>query len=106
MRRLSWMVLVCAVAAGCGGNPAAKALKRTADALGGKDKIMAVGTLTIAGEGTNPNLGQNMTPEAPLTVWAVTGFTETLDPQKGRMRLEQVRTPRFPFAGATPVRQT
>ncbi len=91
-------------AAGCSRNPATKVLKSATDAVGGKDKIMALGTLTMEGQGTNPNLGQNLTPESPLTVWKVTGFTESFDPEKGQMRVEQVRTAQFPFAGATTVR--
>jgi hypothetical protein len=98
------MALVAALAAGCAGKPGAKVLKSAADAMGGKDRIMALGTLTIEGEGTNPNLGQNLTPDAPLTVWKVTGFTESFDPEKGQLHVEQVRTAQFPFAGATTVR--
>jgi hypothetical protein len=98
------MILVAALAGGCNRNPAAKVLANATDAVGGKDKIMALGTLTIEGEGTNPNLGQNLTPEAPLTVWKVTGFSESFDPEKGRMHLEQVRTAQFPFALATTIR--
>jgi hypothetical protein len=98
------MVLAAALAAGCARNPAAKILTSAVDAVGGKDRIMALGTLTIEGEGTSPNLGQNLTPESPLTVWKVTGFSESFDPEKGRMHIEQVRTAQFPFAMATTVR--
>ena len=103
------MVLTAALLSGCLGGcaraPANAALNNAANALGGKDKILALGTLTIEGEGTNPNLGQNLTPDAPLPVWKVTGFKQTIDPGKGRMRLQQVRTAQFPFALATTVRQ-
>jgi len=98
------MVLAAVLAAGCARNPGAKVLASAADAVGGKDKIMALGTLTIEGEGTNTNLGQNLTPEAPLTLWKVTGFSESFDPEKGRMHIEQVRTAQFPFAMDTTVR--
>jgi glyoxylase-like metal-dependent hydrolase (beta-lactamase superfamily II) len=97
------MFLAAVLSCACGRNPAAKLLSSTADAVGGKDKIMSLGTLTMEGEGTNPSLGQNLTPEAPLTVWKVTGFTESFDPEKGRMHLEQVRTAQFPFAMDTVV---
>jgi hypothetical protein len=82
-----------------------KIVQAAAAAMGGKDKIQAVNTLTIEGAGENANLGQNLTPDAPLTIWKVTGFKETIDPANGRMRIEQVRTAQFPFAGATVVRQ-
>ena len=85
--------------------PEVKGVQAAAEALGGKDKILAVRTLTITGEGENPNLGQNVTPDAPLTVWKVTEFKQTIDPEKGRMRIEQVRTAQFPFALATTARQ-
>jgi glyoxylase-like metal-dependent hydrolase (beta-lactamase superfamily II) len=98
------MLLTAVLACACAGNPAAKALRSAADAMGGKDKIMALGTLTIEGEGTNPNLGQNLTPEAPLTIWKLTGFTESLDPEKGQMHIEQFRTAQFPYAMDTTVR--
>jgi hypothetical protein len=93
--------LLCA----CKRDPQRKAIQAAADALGGKSRIEAVGTLTIEGEGENPNLGQNVTPEAPLTVWKVTGFRQTIDPEKRRMRVEQVRTAQFPFALATIISQ-
>jgi len=98
------MLLAAILAGGCARNPAAKVLASATEAVGGKDKIMALGTLTVEGEGTNPSLGQNLTPEAPLTVWKVTGFTESFDPEKGRMHMEQVRTAQFPFAMATTIR--
>ncbi len=104
MKKNLWMVLAAALLSGCG-KPAVRALNRAADAIGGKDKILAVDTLTMEGEGTNANLGQNLAPDAPLTVWKVTGFRQTVDPGKGRMRFEQVRTAQFPFALKTTVRQ-
>jgi hypothetical protein len=100
------MILAAALAGGCGRKPASRVLANAGDAVGGKDKIMALGTLTIKGEGTDPNLGQNLTPEAPLTVWNVTGFSESFDPENGRLHIEQVRTAQFPFAGATTVRDS
>ena len=102
----SVFLTVAAIALLCGCRaPELKAVRSAADALGGTDKILAARTLTIAGEGENPNLGQNMTPDAPLTVWKVTEFKQTIDLEKSRMRIEQVRTAQFPFALATTVRQ-
>src|ERR1700691_2025561 len=98
-------VLATVLLCGCNRAPELKAVKAAAEALGGKDKILAVSTLTIEGEGKNPNLGQNLTPDAPLTIWKVTEFKRTIDLEKGRMRVEQVRTAQFPFALATVVRQ-
>ncbi|MGA2711642.1 MAG: hypothetical protein ABSG41_00925 [Bryobacteraceae bacterium] len=100
-----WMVLAATLVSGCGKPPAVTTLNNAADAVGGKDKILALDTFTIEGEGTNLDLGQNLTPDAPLPVWKVTGFQQTIDAAKGRMHLEQVRTAQFPFALKTTVRQ-
>jgi len=99
------MVLAATLVSGCGKPPAVTTLNNAADAVGGKDKILALDTFTIEGEGTNLDLGQNLTPDAPLPVWKVTGFQQTIDAAKGRMHLEQVRTAQFPFALKTTVRQ-
>jgi hypothetical protein len=110
MKRTLSTVLAAALLCGCNRAPELKAVNAAAEALGGKDKILAVRTLIIEGEGENPNLGQNLTPEAPLTVWKITNFKRTIDLNdgldKGRMRVEQVRTAQFPFALATVVRQS
>jgi hypothetical protein len=103
-------ILATALLCSCNRAPEQKAVNAAAEAVGGKDKIFAVRTLTIEGEGENPNLGQNLTPDAPLTVWKVTDFKRTIDLDKGdlqkeKMRVEQVRTARFPFALATVSRQ-
>lgn len=99
------VVLVAVFGAGCGRPPAVTALNKAADALGGKERILAIDNLSIEGEGTNGNLGQNLTPDTPLTVWKVTGFRRIIDPANGRMLLEQTRTAQFPFALATSVHQ-
>jgi hypothetical protein len=105
MKKALWTVLAAALLSGCNGHPELKAVRAAAEAMGGRDRILAVKTLTIEGEGENPNLGQNVTPEAPLTIWKVSGFKWTMDLEKGRMRVEQVRTAQFPFALANAVRQ-
>jgi hypothetical protein len=104
MKKALLTALATALLLGCR-SPELKGVRAAAEAMGGKDKILAVRTLTIDGEGENPNLGQNVTPDAPLTVWRVTEFKQTIDPEKGRMRIEQVRTAQFPFALATTARQ-
>ena len=44
--------------------PEQQIIADAADALGGRDKVLAVNTITIEGEGTNGNLGQDMTMDA------------------------------------------
>jgi glyoxylase-like metal-dependent hydrolase (beta-lactamase superfamily II) len=68
-----------------------------ADAMGGAQKIVAVKTLLVEGEGTNGNLGQDMTMEATSQRFDVTGYRRAVDLATGRMRIEQTRTPNFPY---------
>jgi hypothetical protein len=81
-------------------------VRDAAEAMGGVDRLDTVKTLTVEGEGPAPNLGQNITPDSELPVWYVTEFRRTIDPANGLMRVQQVRTARFLFAGATTQRQT
>ena len=80
-------------------SPAVRSINDAAEALGGKARIQQLKTLTIEGEGEAPNLGQNITPDAPLPVWKVTGFHRTVDLANLRTRVHQVRTAQFLFAG-------
>lgn len=105
MEKKLCVALAAVILTGCARPKAITALNSAADAVGGKDKILAVSTLTIEGEGTNPYLGQNLTPDAPLPVWKITGFRQTIDPEKRRMRLQQERTAQFPYGQATTGRQ-
>jgi len=106
MRYSPWIVLATALAAACTqAPPEIQVVNAAAAALGGRDRILAVKALTIEGEGTNPNVGQNPTPDADLPIWKVTEFKRTIDPANGRMRLEQLRTAQFAFALATVQRQ-
>src|SRR5215831_14254574 len=79
--------------------PALQAINDAAEALGGKARIQQLKTLTIEGEGEAPNLGQNITPDAPLPVWKVSGFHRTVDLANLRTRVRQERTAQFLFAG-------
>jgi hypothetical protein len=93
----------------CGGcrhaPPERKLVDDAAEALGGRDRILAVKTLTIEGQGIETNLGQNVTPEGELPVWKVTEFRETIDPGAGRMRIRETRAAQFLFALATVQKQ-
>jgi len=89
----------------CTKSPEMKAIDAAAGAMGGKDRIQAVKTLIIEGEGPAPNLGQNVTPDGELPVWMVTEFKRAIDLTNGRMRTQQLRTAQFLFALATVQRQ-
>ena len=67
-----------------------------AAALGGKERLLAVRTLTIEGYGSNPNIGQAMTPEADPLLWMLPDYKRSIDLENGRMELSFTRRPAFP----------
>jgi hypothetical protein len=81
--------------------PALQVINDAAEALGGKARIQQLKTLTIEGEGAAPNLGQNITPDAPLPVWKVTSFQRTVDLANLRTRVRQARTAQFLLASSS-----
>jgi hypothetical protein len=92
------------LAAACAPTPPERAIvQEAAEALGGEDAILAVQSLTIEGEGTNGNVGQNMTPEAEMLLFKVTGYRRTMDFANLRARLEQTRTATFVYPLAPQV---
>lgn len=66
-------------------------------ALGGGDRIGAIKTLVLQGEGTQGNLGQDMTPEGTGQAFALTEFVRRLDLTAVRERTEVTRTPNFVY---------
>ena len=107
MARHSWLLVAAAVVCGCSQPPPERQIvEDAADALGGADRIAAVRTLTLEGEGTNGNLGQDMRPEATSQTFTVTGYRRLIDVAGRRVRVEQTRTPNFMhFQGPDPQRQ-
>lgn len=86
--------------------PEQQIINDAAAALGGRDRVLAIKTLIIDGEGTNGNLGQDMTPEATSQTFTVTGYERAVDVMNGRVRIEQTRTPNFIyFQGQQPQKQ-
>src|SRR5688572_32848109 len=108
MKHLASLVLLAAVtlSACARATSEQQVINDAAAALGGNERILAVKTLVIEGEGTNGNLGQDVTPEAASQTFGVT-FTRAVDVAAGRARTEQTRTPNFPyFQGQAPQKQT
>ncbi|MCI0432075.1 MAG: MBL fold metallo-hydrolase [Gemmatimonadetes bacterium] len=99
MRAASWfrsLLIPAFVPLACAdANDPASILGRTADALGGRDRVRAVRTLVLEGTGENYNLGQNPLPDAELPMFQVNEFRRTIDLENGRWRQDQVRTPTF-----------
>ncbi len=109
MKKHLYLLLTVAVAlaTACGRTPPERqAILDAADAMGGRQKILSIKTLTIEGEGDAPNVGQNKMPDSELPNWKVTEFKRTIDLPNHRMRVEQRRTAQFQFAGANTQRQT
>jgi len=108
MTRNTFRALVCcAAAAACTqATPERQVINDAATAMGGRDRVLAVKTLTIEGEGANGNLGQDLTPERTAQTFTLTGYKREIDVAGNRARLEQTRTPTFPyFQGQQPQRQ-
>ena len=71
-------------------------IDEVAQAMGGRDRILAVRTLVLEGTGEQYSVGQNMSPQAAPPVFAVTELRRSIDFVNRRWRHEQSREPRFP----------
>jgi glyoxylase-like metal-dependent hydrolase (beta-lactamase superfamily II) len=100
------MLLAAAVSACATATPEQQIVNDAAAALGGRDKVLAVKTLVIEGEGSNGNLGQDMTPEATGQAFMLSSYKRSIDVANRRARTEQTRTPNFAyFQGQQPQKQ-
>jgi glyoxylase-like metal-dependent hydrolase (beta-lactamase superfamily II) len=98
-------LLAAALTACAQPSPERQIVEDAAAALGGSDRVLAAKTLVIEGEGTQYNLGQDMTPEATSQTFSLT-FTRAVDLAAGDARIEQTRTPNFTyFQGQAPQMQ-
>ncbi|MCC7417723.1 MAG: MBL fold metallo-hydrolase [Acidobacteria bacterium] len=107
MRRYACLPILAALLAVTGPALAQTSIiEEAAAALGGRDRILAARTLVMTGEGTNGNLGQDMTPDATGQQFRLTGYTRTIDLAQSRMKIEQTRTPNFMYyQGPQPQKQ-
>jgi hypothetical protein len=105
MKKLLCLFALVAAASCTKTPPERRLIDEAADALGGRQKVLAVKTLTLEGEGPAPNVGQNTMPDGELPVWKVTEFKRTIDIPNHRMRTAQLRTAQFLFANANTQRQ-
>ena len=100
------LLLLYSPAAVQGQSPAQQIVNDAADALGGRDRVLAVKTLLLEGEGKEFSFGQGsswteMGQEA--SVWKVMGYRRAYDLTGSRARFEQSRTPLYAFfAGHIP----
>jgi glyoxylase-like metal-dependent hydrolase (beta-lactamase superfamily II) len=97
------LVMVALLAACSQATPEQQIVNDAAAALGGRERIMAVKTLVMEGEGTQYNLGQDLRPESAGETFTVTAYKRAIDIAGGRARTEQTRTANFTFfAGPAP----
>ena len=101
MRQAIFTIVLTLAMYGCASQEMS-VIKGAADAVGDEAGIKAVNTLVLEGTGENFNLGQNMSPEAPLPKLTVTSSKRSFDYASGRWRLEQARTPTYVTANTAP----
>jgi glyoxylase-like metal-dependent hydrolase (beta-lactamase superfamily II) len=81
-------------------------IEQAAAAMGGRERVLAARTLVMEGEGTNGNLGQDMTPDANGQRFKLSDYKRSIDLAQNRARTEQTRTPDFVyFQGPQPQKQ-
>lgn len=78
-------------------------LEAVAQAMGGKDRVLAVRTLIVEGTGELLYFGQTQTPYAK-TIITMMSFRRSLDFANRRWRLDQVRELRYLTPMPTPLR--
>jgi glyoxylase-like metal-dependent hydrolase (beta-lactamase superfamily II) len=107
IKRFAILTLSFALLAGCTAKtPEQQFVDDMMRALGGKSRVDAVKSLTLHGEGVNYNLGQDLKPELHDQQFAVSEYTRVIDLADKRERVEQTRTPKFPYyQGQQPQKQ-
>jgi glyoxylase-like metal-dependent hydrolase (beta-lactamase superfamily II) len=106
MKHALWLIAGALLVGGCAQTtPELQVVDQAANAIGGRDRILAVNTLILEGEGENYNLGQNRSPDAELPRYKVTSFRRAIDFANGRARQEQTRTPEFLTGNPAPQKQ-
>ncbi|HMD34782.1 MAG TPA: hypothetical protein VKH42_07435, partial [Vicinamibacterales bacterium] len=106
--RISAAIVLFALAASACSKPGLdrQIVDESAAAIGGAQRLIDLKTIVIEGEGTNGNLGQDMTPEAAGQIFELFGYRRSIDVNAGRVRIEQTRTPNFVyFQGPQPQQQ-
>ncbi len=68
-----------------------------AEALGGQDRILAIETLTIEGEGTAGSLGQNLGAAGAIHANSILGFKQEIDVGQQRMSQQYSSERQFTF---------
>ncbi len=108
MKRNASLSLLAAVLFAACARPAPEQqlVNDAASAMGGTQRLQAIKTIVIEGEGTQYNLGQDVIPGASGQTFTVTQYKRDIDFQNDRARTELTRSPKFVyFLGPEPQRQ-
>jgi glyoxylase-like metal-dependent hydrolase (beta-lactamase superfamily II) len=107
MRQTSLALLRAVILAGCARQtPEQQVVHDAASALGGVERLLAVRTLVIEGEGTQYNFGQDVAPSASGQTFSMTQYRRAIDVAGERARTELTRIPKFSYwQGLAPQRQ-
>jgi len=106
MQSAKWLIVVALLLAACAPTPPERvAVDAAAKAMGGAEKVQAVNTLLIEGTGEQGNMGQALSPDAPLPVFKVSQAKMALDFAGNRVRTEVTRTPTYVTANTAPQTQ-
>src|SRR5262245_17256261 len=82
------LVLSATATAACTrATPEQQVINDAAAALGGRDRILAVKTLVIEGDGANGNLGQDLTPERSVQTFTLTNYRREIDVAGSRTQI-------------------
>jgi glyoxylase-like metal-dependent hydrolase (beta-lactamase superfamily II) len=83
---------------GCAsGPPEIQLLNDAAEALGGRDRILAIQTLTVEGEGTSGSLGQNLGADGAIHLNSILGHKLEIDVAQQRMSEQYSSKRQFTF---------
>jgi glyoxylase-like metal-dependent hydrolase (beta-lactamase superfamily II) len=106
-RRAVLLLAVLMIAVACARpTPEQQVIDDAAQALGGAERLRAVKTIVITGQGTQYNLGQDVVPGASNQTFAVTEYRRAIDVAGERARTELTRVPKFTYwQGLAPQRQ-
>src|SRR5688572_998340 len=105
-QRCLGLVAAVMVAACASTTPEQQIIRDAASALGGAERLQAVRTLVVEGQGTHYNLGQDIAPGAATQTYEVTQYRRAIDIPAERARTELVRVPKFNYwQGLAPQRQ-
>src|SRR5581483_12085005 len=99
MTRKGLAILLAAVALnGCSqATPEQQIVNDAAAALGGRDRVLAVKTIVVQGNGTQYNLGQDVLPTAHGQTFTASTYRRVIDVANGRARTEITHTPNFRY---------